>query len=84
MVHGCMVYTERAETAAVSLGSCGYVSAVCHNSGEYSQKRYRKLVSCVGSHSSALGWNGCRNKSEHGKIIDPGEEMLNRAEKSAI
>ena len=54
MVHGCMVYTERAEMAAVSCGTshANAVSTV-HHFGGYSKTRYKKLVTHVESHASA-------------------------------
>ena len=53
MVHGCMVYTERAEMAAVSCGTSN-ASAVVHHFGEYSKTRYKKLFTHVESHASAV------------------------------
>ena len=46
MVHGRMVYTERAETASVSRGTSHF--------GGYSKTRYKKLVTHVESHASAV------------------------------
>ena len=43
MVHGCMVYTECTETAAVLHGT-SHVSAVIHHFGGYSKTGYKKLV----------------------------------------
>ena len=55
MVHGCMVYTERAETAAVSCGTT-HVSAVSiyTTSVDIQKPRYKKLVNRVESHASAV------------------------------
>ena len=39
------------------------------DSGEYSQKRYEKLVSRVDLHSSAVSWNGYRNRSQHRQLV---------------
>ena len=47
MVHGGMVYAERAEMAAVSCGTS-------HASGEYSEMRYKKLVTHTESSASAV------------------------------
>ena len=52
MVHGCVVYTERAEMAAVSCGT-SHVSAVS-TPGEYSKTRSKKLFTNVKSHASAM------------------------------
>ena len=52
MVHGCMVYTERAEMAAVSCGT-SHASAVS-TPGGYSKTRYKKLFTHVDSHASAV------------------------------
>ena len=60
MVHGCMVYTERAETAAVLWCGTSHVSAVKYNNSvdikkrKEKKKRYRKLVIHVESHASAV------------------------------
>ena len=53
MVYGCMVYTERADTAAVSCGT-SHASAA-HHSGGYSKTvtRYEKLFTRVESPASA-------------------------------
>ena len=48
-----MVYTERAETAAVSRGT-GHVSAISTPLDGYSKTRYKKIVTHVESHASAL------------------------------
>ena len=48
-----MVYTERAETAAVSCGT-SHASASAHHFGGYSKPRYKKLVAHVESHASAV------------------------------
>ena len=53
MVHGCMVYTERAEMAAVSCGT-SHASAVVHHFGGYSKTRYKKLFTHVESDASAV------------------------------
>ena len=54
MVHGCMVYTERAEMAAVSRGT-SHASAVSTPTSVDIQKRAKKkLVSHVESHASAV------------------------------
>ena len=53
MVHGCMVYRERAEMAAVSCGT-SHASAVHHFGGYFKKTRYKKLVTHVESHASAL------------------------------
>ena len=54
MVHGCMVYTERAETAAVSCGT-SHVSAVrVYHFGGQSKTRYKKLVTHAESQASAV------------------------------
>ena len=47
MVHGSMVYTERAEMAAVSCGTS-------HASAGYSKMRYKKLLTRAESHASAV------------------------------
>ena len=52
MLHGCMVYTELAEMAAVSCGT-SHASAVS-TSGGYSKTRYKKLFTHVESHASAV------------------------------
>ena len=45
------------------------MSALCVlDLGEYSQKRYKKLVSRVELHSSAVSCNGYRNRSQHRKL----------------
>ena len=48
MVHGCMVYTERADTAAVSR-STSRVSVLV----DIQKTGYKKLVTHVESHASA-------------------------------
>ena len=55
MVHGCMVYTERAETAAVSCGT-SHTSAVSTytTSVDIKKTRYKKLVTRVELHASAV------------------------------
>ena len=56
MVHGCMVYTERAEMAAVSCGT-SHVSAVIefNTTSVGIQKRgIKKLFTHVESHVSAV------------------------------
>ena len=53
MVHGCMVYTERAEMAAVSCGT-SHASAVVHHFGEYSKTRDKKQVTFVELQASAV------------------------------
>ena len=57
MVHGCMMYTERAEMAAVSCGTS--VSAVSTplwwiSESEYLKTYYKKLVTRVESHATAV------------------------------
>ena len=56
-MHGCMVYTERAETAAVSCGT-SHASAVSTPLRwilqQQQQPRYKKLVIHVESHASAV------------------------------
>ena len=51
--HGCMVYTEGAETAAVLCGT-SHASAYVHHSGGYSKMRYKELFTHVESHASAV------------------------------
>ena len=54
MVHGCMVYTERDETATVSRGT-SHVSAVSTpTSVDIPKTRYRNLVTHVESHTSVV------------------------------
>ena len=55
MVHGCMVYTERAEMAAVSCGT-SHASAVSTPLWWifFIKKRYKKLFTHVESHASAV------------------------------
>jgi len=53
MVHGCMVYTERAKVAAVSCGT-SHASAVSTYFGGYSKTHYKKLFPHVESHASAM------------------------------
>ena len=53
-MHDCMVYTERAETAAVSCGT-SHVSAVSTSlRWIYIYKTYKKLVTHIESHVSAV------------------------------
>ena len=52
MVHGFMMYTERAETAAVSCSPAMSALQV-HLFGGYSKLRYKKVVTPVESHASA-------------------------------
>ena len=56
MVHGCMVYTERAEMAAVQfLWHQPYQRCNLHHVVRWSQKtRYKKLFTHVESHASAV------------------------------
>ena len=61
MVHGCMVYTERAETAAVSCGT-SHASAVSipfwwifKNALKKKKKKKKKLFTHVESYVNALG-----------------------------
>ena len=58
MVHGCMVYTERTEMAAVSCGT-SHASAVSTPLRwilklKQNKKRYEKLITHVESHVSAV------------------------------
>ena len=55
MVHGCMVYTEHTEMAAVSCGTshASAVSTPLRYSG-YSKMRYKELVTHVESHVSTV------------------------------
>ena len=54
MVHGCMVYTERAQMAAVSCGT-SHASAVSTPLRWILKKtRYKKLVTHIESHASAV------------------------------
>ena len=57
MVHGCMVYTERAKTAAVSCGT-SHVSAVSTpprwRFKNALKKKEKKLVTRYESHASAV------------------------------
>ena len=53
MVHGCIVYTERAEMAAVSCGT-SHSSAVVRHFGGYSKTRYKKLFTHVESDANAV------------------------------
>ena len=58
MVHGCMVYTEHAEMAAVSCGT-SHASAVSTPlqwifKKKKKKTRYKKLVIHVESHASAV------------------------------
>ena len=51
MVHGCMVYTERAEMAAVSCGTsrCKYTTSV-----DIQKRAIKKLFTHVESHASGV------------------------------
>ena len=49
-----MVYTERAEMAAVSCGTSHASAVVLHHFGGYSKTRYKKLFTHVESHASAV------------------------------
>ena len=50
MVHGCMVYTEHSEMAAVSCGKrCKYTTSM-----DTKKTRYKKLFTHVESHASAV------------------------------
>ena len=51
IVHGCMVYTERAKMAAVSCQHCKYATLV---DIKKNKKRYEKLFTHVESHVSAV------------------------------
>ena len=54
-VHGCVVYTEHTEMAAVSRGT-SHASAVKYpTSVDISKKCHKKLVTHVESHASAVG-----------------------------
>ena len=53
MVHGCMVYTERAEMAAVSCGT-SRASAEYTTLVDIQKTRYKKLFTHVELHASAL------------------------------
>ena len=62
MVHGCMVYTERAKTAAVSCDT-SHVSAV----SAPLKMHYKKLFTFVESHASAVSawaWKIALHKSD--------------------
>ena len=50
MVHSCMVYTECAETAAVSCGT-SHASAQAHHFSGFSKMHYKKLVTHAESHA---------------------------------
>ena len=52
MVYGCMVYTEGADTAAVSCGT-SHASAA-HHFGGYSKTCYEKLFTRVESPATAV------------------------------
>ena len=52
-VHGCMVYTECAETAAVSRGTSHASAVSIYHFCGYSKTRYKKLVTHVESHYSS-------------------------------
>ena len=57
MVHGCVVYTERAEAAAVSRGTSRVTNQTAlevHHFGGYLKTRYKELVVHVESHASAV------------------------------
>ena len=54
MVHGCMVYTERAQLAAVSCGTSQASAVSTSLPWIYSETRYKKLVTHVESHASAV------------------------------
>ena len=62
MLHGCMLYTERAETAAVLWCGTSHVSAVKYNNSvdikKEKKKRYKELVIHVESHASAMSLLG--------------------------
>ena len=49
MVHGCMVYTEHAEMAAVSCGTSHATTSV-----DIQKMRHKKLFTHVESHASAV------------------------------
>ena len=49
-----MVYTERAEMAAVSCGTSHASAVSIHYFGRYSKQHYKKLVTHVESHASAV------------------------------
>ena len=54
MVHGCMVHTERAKMAAVSCGTSHASAVSTPLPSGYPKKRYKKLVTHVESHASAV------------------------------
>ena len=56
MVHGCMVYTERAEMAAVSCGTSHTTAVSKYTTSVDIEKRAtkKKLFTRVESHASAL------------------------------
>ena len=54
MVHGCMVYTERAEMAAVSCGTSHASAVSTPLRWIFKKTRYKKLVTHVESHASAV------------------------------
>ena len=74
MVHGCMVYTERAEMAAVS-GGTSHASAVVHHFGGYSKTRLKKLFTRVESYASAVSLlesiiKAIKKKNSHHVVCD--------------
>ena len=54
MVHGCMVYTERAETAAVSRGTSKCQRCKHTTSVDIQKRAIKKLVTHVESPTSAV------------------------------
>ena len=54
MVHGCMVYTERAEMAAVSCGTSHASAVGTPLLVDIQKTRYKKLFTHVESHASAV------------------------------
>ena len=62
MVHGCMVYTERAEMAAVSCGTSHAASVVDIQKTRY-KKYFKKLFTYVESHASAVSLSGAENSA---------------------
>ena len=54
MVHGCMVYTERADMAAVSRGTSQASAVSTPLRWIFKQTRYKKLFTHVESHASAV------------------------------
>ena len=75
MVHGCMAYTERAETATAS--SCtSHASAVnLYHVGGYSTKQqqnnYKRLVTYVESHPSLIGHLASVDVKQHESKVEP-------------